>query len=194
MSVPPNGGAPRIDAMSALLARNWWAIALRGAIAILFGVIAFATPLAALGSLVLLYAAYMLLDGVFAIVAGLRAAAHHERWGLLVLEGIFDLAAAAVAFLLPGITLLVFIYILAIWAVVSGAAMTVAGFRLHLAHGRWLLVVSGLVSLVWGLLLICTPFIGAIVLTWWLGAYAVVFGAMLLGLAFRLRSRHVVVL
>ncbi|MBV9735027.1 MAG: HdeD family acid-resistance protein [Acidisphaera sp.] len=177
-----------------MLARNWWAIALRGAIAILFGVIAFATPLAALGSLVLLYAAYMLLDGVFAIVAGLRAAAHHERWGLLVLEGIFDLAAAAVAFLLPGITLLVFIYILAIWAVVSGAAMTVAGFRLHLAHGRWLLVVSGLVSLVWGLLLICTPFIGAIVLTWWLGAYAVVFGAMLLGLAFRLRSRHVVVL
>lgn len=182
-----------MDAMSALLARNWWAIALRGAIAILFGIIAFATPLAAIGSLVLLYAIYMLVDGVFAIVAGVRAAAHHERWGLLVLEGIFDLAASAVAFLLPGITVLVFVYLLAIWAVVSGAAMTVAGFRLHLSHGRWLLVISGLVSLIWGVLLICTPFLGALVLTWWLGAYALVFGAFLLALAFRLRSRHAVI-
>lgn len=182
--------ATNVDAMSATLARNWWAVALRGAFAILFGIAALLLPLATVASLVLLFAVYMLADGVFAIIAGVRAAAKHERWGLLILEGVVNLAAGAAALLLPGLTVLVMVTVLGVWAVVSGVVMFVAAFRLHLEHGRWLLALSGLVSVIWGVLLWLAPVAGAIVLTWWLGGYALVFGAMLITLAFRLRGRR----
>lgn len=91
----------RMEAMSGVLAENWWAIALRGVLAILFGIIAFAAPGATILSLVLLFSAYMLVDGVFAIVAAVRAARRHERWGLLVLEGIANIAVGIIVFLWP---------------------------------------------------------------------------------------------
>lgn len=188
----PGGTAPYGSGpgdMSALLARNWWAIALRGVFAILFGLIAFFQPFAAIFSLTLLFAAYMLADGVFAIVAGVRAAAHHERWGLLIVEGVLDLLAGAFALLLPFVAALTFVTVLGIWAVVSGIALTAAAFRLHGSHGRWLMALSGLVSIVWGVLLFLSPFFGALVLTWWLGGYAIAFGVLMLVLAFRLRSQ-----
>ena len=185
------GGAyQRMDAMSAALARNWWAVALRGVFAILFGLMALFLPGATLGSLVLLFAVYMLVDGVFAMVAGLRAAAHHARWGLLILEGVVDLLAGAATLVLPGLTVLVAITVLGIWAVVSGALLIVAAFRLHAQHGRWLLALSGLVSLVWGVVLYLSPVAGALVLTWWLGGYALAFGVLLLVLAVRLHGRR----
>lgn len=176
--------------MSAMLARNWWAMALRGAFAILFGLAALILPFTTLASLVLLFAAYMLADGVFAIVAGVRAAARHERWGLLILEGAVNLAAGVAALLVPGLTVLVVVTLLGIWSVITGALMLAAAWRLHGGHGRWLLALSGLVSLVWGVLLWTAPNAGALVLTWWLGGYALVFGALLLVLAFNLRSRR----
>jgi uncharacterized membrane protein HdeD (DUF308 family) len=179
-----------MDAMSAALARNWWALAIRGMIAILFGLAALFLPAATIGTLVLLFAAYMLVDAVFAIVAGLRAAAHHERWALLIVEGIVDLLAGTAALLLPALTVLVMVTLLGIWAVVSGAFMLAAAFRLHANHGRWLLALSGLVSLLWGALLYMSPVAGALVLTWWLGGYALAFGVVLLVLALRLRARH----
>ena len=178
----------RLDARNALLARNWWAIALRGLFAVLFGLAAILLPAAALGTLVLVFAAYMLVDGVFAIVAGLRAAAHHERWGLLALEGVVNLAAGLAAFFFPGLTVLVLVTILGVWAVISGLLLLVAAFRLHASHGRWWLALSGLVSLIWGVLLNFAPVAGALVLTWWLGAYALLFGVSLLVLGFRLRG------
>ena len=185
------GGAyQRMDAMSAALARNWWAVALRGVFAILFGLMALFLPGATLGSLVLLFAVYMLVDGVFDTFAGLRAAAHHARWGLLILEGVVDLLAGAATLVLPGLTVLVAITVLGIWAVVSGALLIVAAFRLHAQHGRWLLALSGLVSLVWGVVLYLSPVAGALVLTWWLGGYALAFGVLLLVLAVRLHGRR----
>lgn len=176
--------------MSALLARNWWAMALRGAFAILFGLAALLLPFTTLASLVLLFAVYMLADGVFAIVAGVRAAARHERWGLLILEGVVDLAAGVAALLVRGLTVLVAVTLLGIWSVATGALMLAAAWRLPGGHGRWLLALSGLVSLVWGVLLWLSPIAGALVLTWWLGGYALVFGALLLVLAFNLRGRR----
>ncbi|MFT8243126.1 HdeD family acid-resistance protein [Roseomonas sp. BN140053] len=181
---------PSVAGMSALLARNWWAIGLRGAFAILFGLVALLVPFATVASLVLVFAAYMLADGIFAIVAGVRAAARHERWGLLILEGVVDLLAGVVAFLMPGLTVLLLVTLLGIWSVVSGALMIFAAFRLQGGHGRWLLALSGLVSVVWGVLLYLSPVAGALVLTWWLGGYALAFGVVLLVLAFRLRARR----
>ena len=180
----------RSDAMSALLAENWWAIAVRSVCAILFGILALFVPGATIASLVLLFAAYMLVDGIFGIMAAVRAARRHERWGLLVLEGIANIAAGVIAFLWPAITVVVFVLLLAAWALVSGGLMIGSAFRLNREHGRWWLVLGGVVSVIWGVLLFLAPIAGAVVLTWWLGAYALVFGAMLLGLAFRLRERR----
>jgi uncharacterized membrane protein HdeD (DUF308 family) len=178
------------DAMSALLAQNWWAIALRGVFAILFGLVALLMPGVTLAALILLFAAYMLADGIFAIVAGIRAARQHQRWGALILEGIADLIASAIAFVWPLATVLAFVILMAAWAIVSGALLLGASFRLHLAHGRWLMGFGGVVSVIWGILLLLWPITGAVVLTLWMGAYALVFGVTLLFLAFRLRGRR----
>jgi uncharacterized membrane protein HdeD (DUF308 family) len=178
------------DAMTALLAQNWWAIALRGALAIVFGVIALFLPGPTIAALVLLFAAYMLVDGAFAIVAGVRAARRHERWGMLVLEAIIDFAAAAIALFAPIATVIGVVWLMAAWAIVSGVVLTAAMFRLQVAHGRWLMGLSGVLSVICGGLLLIWPAAGAVVLTWWMGAYALVFGIALLALAFKLRRRR----
>jgi len=179
-----------IDPKSALLAQNWWALAIRGGLAILFGLIALFLPAAALGGLVLLFAAYMLTDGVFAIIAGVRAAERHQRWWPLVLDGVVDLAAGVIALLLPGVTVFAFAILLAVWAVITGGLEISAGIRLHASHGRWWLIAGGIVSVILGILLFIWPFVGAVVLTIWIGAYALLFGIALLVLAFRLRARR----
>ena len=181
---------PRTDAFSALLARNWWAVALRGAAAILFGLIALLAPGATMLSLVLVFAALMLVDGVMNLVSGLRSARRHERWGMLILQGIASLLAAAAAIVLPGLTVLAFVYLVAAWALVSGVLAIAAAVRLRGDHGRWWMGFSGCLSVVTGVLLAIAPLLGALVLTWWIGAYAMVFGATLLVLAFRLRSHR----
>ena len=178
-----------IAARSALLARNWWVVALRGAVGILFGLLTLMLPGVTLVSLVFLFAAYLVLDGALAIAAGVRAAQKGERWGLLILEGVVDILGAAAMVAMPGLAIVVFIYLIALWSIVSGAFMIVAAFQLHLDHGRWLLVLAGAVSVLFGVLLAVYPITGAVVLATWIGAYAIVFGAMLLVLGFRLRSR-----
>ena len=180
----------RSTMMSAGLARNWWAVVIRGVAAILFGVIALLAPGIALLSFVIVFAAYMLVDGIFAIVAAVRAARRHERWGWLVLEGIADLAAGAVAFLWPLLTVVAFVFLMAAWAIVSGALLTAAAFRLNFPHGRGWMLFGGVVSLIWGILLLIWPLTGALVLTWWMAGYALFFGGALLVLAFRLRARR----
>jgi uncharacterized membrane protein HdeD (DUF308 family) len=180
----------RSEAMSALLAQNWWLVALRGVVGILFGIVALLFPGSTMLSLVILFSAYMLVDGAFAIASAVRAARRHERWGWLTLEGIVNIITGILAFLWPGLTILAFVLLIAAWAIVSGALMLAAAFRLKVDHGRWWLVLGGVVSLVYGVLLVLTPLIGALVLTWWLGAYALVFGVVLLVLAFRLRSHR----
>lgn len=186
----PLVGAARLDAMSASLARNWWLVALRGVISILFGAIAFAAPAAFVLSLVLFFAAYMLVDGIFTIVGAIRAAQKHERWGFLLLEGLVDIVVGVAAFLVPAAAVWAFVLLLAAWAFVTGALMIAAAFRLHLHYGRWWLVLGGVVSLLFGLALVIEPGMSALVLTWWLGAYAIAFGIMLVILGVSLRSRH----
>jgi uncharacterized membrane protein HdeD (DUF308 family) len=175
--------------MIPVLVRNWWAFVIRGVLAIGFGLIAIFLPGVTLLSLVLVFAAYAAADGVFGIIAAIRAARAGERWIWLTLEGLVNIAAAVVAVMMPGLTVVVFVALLAIWALITGAFMLVAAFRLDSEHGRWWLVLSAVASLVYGALLLAAPLVGAVVLTWWIGAYAIVFGVSLLILAFRLRSR-----
>lgn len=180
----------RMDALSALLARNWWAVGLRGVAAIVFGLVAFFATGATILSLLIVFAALMLADGVLNLIAGIRSARRRERWGVLILQGIASLVAAGVAVLLPGLTMIAFVYLIAAWAVVSGVLAVVAAIRLRGDHGRWWMGLGGLISIVAGVLLAIAPLLGALVLTWWLGAYAIVFGVTLLVLAYRLRSQR----
>lgn len=181
--------SPVYDLLATALARNWWAIAIRGVLGILFGLVALFLPGATMLSLVLLFAAYVFVDGIFAIVSAVRAARVGERWGLLVLEGVVDIATAVIAALWPGITVIAFVLLIAAWAILSGGLMLGAAFRLSGFDGRGWLILGGLVSLVYGAVLIIAPIIGAVVLTWWLGAYALIFGVALLVFGFRLRGR-----
>jgi uncharacterized membrane protein HdeD (DUF308 family) len=175
-------------AISGLLAQNWWVIALRGAFAIVFGIIALLLPGVTLAALVLLFAAYMLVDGVCAIVVAFKAARRRERWGWLVLEGIADLVAGAIALIWPIATVIAFVLLMGAWAIVSGMLLIAAASGL--SHGRWLLLLAGAASLVWGVLLVVWPLPGAVVLIWWMAAYALIFGGALLVLAFRLHRRR----
>jgi uncharacterized membrane protein HdeD (DUF308 family) len=173
------------------LAQNWWLFLLRGILGILFGVIALIFPGPTMLSLVLLFSAYTLVDGVAGIISAVRAIRRKgERWGWLIFEGLLNIAVAILAFLWPGMTVLAFVLLVAAWAIVSGALMTAAAFRLNVSHGRWWLVLGGLLSVAYGALLVATPLIGAIVLTWWMGAYAIAFGVALVVLSFKLRSRQ----
>jgi uncharacterized membrane protein HdeD (DUF308 family) len=180
----------RREAMAASLARNWWAVLLRGIVTLAFGVAALFLPGVTLLSLVLAFAIYMLADGLLGIVSALRAAAQNQRWGMLVLEGVVDLIAGAAALLVPGAALIAFVVLTAIWGVVSGGLMLAAGFRLQRGHGRAWLIAGGLASVIWGVLLALFPAAGLVVMTWWLGAYALVFGVSLIALAFSLRRRR----
>jgi uncharacterized membrane protein HdeD (DUF308 family) len=174
---------------SALLAQNWWAFAMRGLLGIIFGLIAIFLPGVTMLSLVLVFSAYALVDGIFAIMAAVRAMRQHERWGFLLLEGVVNIIAAAIAFLWPGITVASFVFLVGTWAILSGGLMVSAALRLQLDHGRWWLVLGGLASVIYGVLLIAAPFLGALVLTLWLGAYAIVFGIALIAVAIKLRAR-----
>jgi uncharacterized membrane protein HdeD (DUF308 family) len=179
----------REAAMSAILARNWWAIALRGVFAIIFGLIALFVPGATLLSLALLFAAYLIVDGIFGCIAAVKAASQNERWGLLLAEGLLNILVGVVAALFPGGAVLAFVLLIAAWSLVTGVLMVVAAFRLNPAYGRGWLIFSGIVSVLFGIALVVSPLIGAVVLTWWLGAYAIAFGIALLVLAFKLRGR-----
>ena len=186
----PDLSMRRSEARNAMLARNWGLIALRGVLAILFGIGTFLVPGLTLITLVYLFAAYLIIDGVFAIGAGIRAAQQHGRWGLLILEGIVDILAALAAIFSPGLAIVVFVYLIAAWSLVSGVLLTVAAFQLHLDHGRWWMALAGIASVVFGIVLAVAPIEGAVVLAYWLAGYAFAFGIVLVVLAFRLRARH----
>jgi uncharacterized membrane protein HdeD (DUF308 family) len=166
---------------------SWPFILFRAATAVLFGLVALLMPVPTLAVLVLLFAAYMVTDGIFAALAGIRAARKHERWGWFAVEAVANIAAGVIAFLWPGITVFVFVAITAAWALISGGVMLYGALRFQQRHGRIWLALAGLVSVLWGVLLIMFPIAGAVVMTLWLGAYALIFGVALLFLALRLR-------
>ncbi|HYB43178.1 MAG TPA: HdeD family acid-resistance protein [Candidatus Methylomirabilis sp.] len=175
--------------MNMILARNWWALALRGAAAIVFGAIALLLPGFMLVWLLLLFGAYALVDGVFAIVAGLRAAQRHERWWPFALEGLADIAIGVITFAAPGATAFVLLCLVSAWAILTGVLRISAAIRLRREiSGEWLLALNGVLSVLLGIFLVAWPTAGLVSLVWLLGAFAIVFGITLVGLALRVRG------
>jgi uncharacterized membrane protein HdeD (DUF308 family) len=172
-----------------VLSRNWWALALRGLAAIVFGLLAFILPGITLTALILLFSAYMLVDGVFAIVAAVRAEERDTRWWLLLAEGVLGVLAGIVAFAWPGLTALALLYLVAAWSIITGILQIVGAIRLRREiEGEWALILGGVLSVIFGVLLAVLPGPGILALLWLIGAYALVSGVLLIILAFRVRN------
>lgn len=172
-----------------LLSRNWWAVAVRGAIAILFGVLLLVWPGISLLVLVVTFGAFALVDGLFSLVAAVRAAKGHESWGALLLVGITGILAALVAWFWPGITALALAFIIGAWAIVTGILAIVAAVELRREiKGEFWLGLSGLLAVVFGVLVFANPAAGALAIVFMLAIFAILYGVSLLALAFRVRS------
>jgi uncharacterized membrane protein HdeD (DUF308 family) len=179
------------DRDTAALQRNWWLVTLRGAAAIVFGILTFITPGITLAVLVLLFGAYALADGLLNLVAVFRRRREEQPWWTLLVEGLVSIAAGAVTFAWPGLTAVALVYLIAAWAIVTGAFALGAAIRLRKEiTGEVWLALSGVLSIVFGVFVMFAPGAGALAMTLWIGAYAIVFGATLVGLGFRLRSRR----
>jgi uncharacterized membrane protein HdeD (DUF308 family) len=172
-----------------VLARNWWALVLRGFFDVLFGIAAFVWPGITLAVLVLLYGAFALVDGSFAIAAVLVGRTRGmPSWALLV-EGLAGIAVGAITLFWPGITQLALLFMIAAWAVVTGVFEIVAAVRLRKEiRGEWLLALSGVLSVAVGVALVVNPGAGLLAISWMIGTYAIIFGVLFIVLGFRLRS------
>jgi uncharacterized membrane protein HdeD (DUF308 family) len=178
-------------AMAAILVGNWWALALRGVVAILFALIAFLWPGITAAALILLFGAYALVDGVFALIAGLRLARQHGRSAPLLIEGVLNILVGIIVFIWPGPTLIATVYLIAIWALITGIVLIAAGIALIRHSGEWLLILGGIISVLLGIVLFFAPGAGIVALSWWLGVYALLFGIALLMTAFRIRHHPI---
>lgn len=177
--------------MASGLAPHWWTIGLRSIAAILFGVGILLPPPHTIASLMLLFTAYVAADGAFAMIAGMRAARRGERWRMMVLEGMTNLAVAGAVLIWSALAVVPLVPLVGAWAIATGALMLAAARRL--AHGGWLLVLAGALSAAWGVLVSTVGPSSAEdprLMAWWLVAYAFSFGLFLLVLAWRLRRPH----
>ena len=175
--------------LSATMSRAWWLLLLRGIAAVIFGVIAWVQPGISLASLVLVFGAYCLADGILGLWTALSGSRDHEYWWLLLLEGLLGIGVGVLTFLAPGLTALALLFYIAIWAIATGVLEIAAAIRLRKEIGNeWLLLLSGLASVAFGVLLAAQPNAGALAVLWLIGFYAILFGVLLLMLAFKTRK------
>jgi uncharacterized membrane protein HdeD (DUF308 family) len=173
-----------------LFGTSWWTLALRGVIAVLFGVMALIWPGATLLALVIMFGIYSLMDGILMIVMSIRDTKAHRQWWVLLLGGLVGLGAGIVTLVWPNITAIALLYVIAIWAMVTGVLETLIAILLRKEiRGEWVLVVRGLFSLILGLAMVIWPGAGALAVIWWIGSYAIVTGVLSIVLAFRLRGK-----
>jgi len=188
MSVDQGLRAPNPLLAARVAGVAWQAIVLRGLVGIGFGLLAAFSPVATALSLVIVLSIYLMADGFLAIVSAFQAARQRHAWGMVALEGLAGIAASVAIFVYPGLGMAVFAVILAVWSLFAGGVKLAVALRREPVGGRGWLIASALISLLFGLALLLSPLTGAVVLTWWLGIYAIVFGLALLMLGLQVRS------
>jgi uncharacterized membrane protein HdeD (DUF308 family) len=173
------------------LASRWGWVVTRGVLGIVFGLIAFSRPGAMAFSIVLLFGCFAFAGGIATIIAAARSGRAGDSWGALLLEGLVGIAVGAVALLWPASTALAFVWMIGVWAIVSGALEIASAIKLRkIIEHEWLLAIGGALSIAFGLLMFYRPLAGGVAVVWWLGAYALMFGVVMVVLGFRLRSLH----
>jgi uncharacterized membrane protein HdeD (DUF308 family) len=171
------------------MTHNWWLYAVRGLVAFLFGILAFTLPEQTVQALVLVFGAFALVDGIFAMFAGIASHRYFERWWAVLLEGVVGVVIGLLTFFWPNITALALLYMIAAWALITGIFEIVAAIQLRrVIVGEWMLILGGLLSILFGVLLFVFPAAGAVSVIWVIAIYAVVFGISEIIFAFRLRS------
>ena len=182
-------GAVRNSMDTKIVSRIWWSLVLRGGLAILFGIVALFYTGQTLLALVFVFGFFALLNGIMLIVAAVRAGEGHLRWGLLAFSGIIGVAAGIVSFVWPGLTALAIVFIVAAWAIITGITRIVAAIQLRrVLQNEWLLVGSGVASVIFGAIAALFPGAGILAIIWLLGAWLIVLGVLLIALAFSLRQ------
>lgn len=175
--------------MTKVLARNWALVALRGVVAVLFGLFAIARPGITLTALVILFGAFALVDGMVAVWSALFHRRGEPRWLALLIAGIAGIGIGIVTFIMPGITALFLLYLIAAWAIIRGVVEIEMAVQLRkVLTGEWLLGLAGALSVIFGLFLMFFPGVGALAVTLWIGVWAIVLGFVVIALAFRLRK------
>jgi uncharacterized membrane protein HdeD (DUF308 family) len=175
------------NSLAELLCEHWWLLALRGVAAVLFGILAFVWPGVTMFWLVLLFGAYALVNGGLSLWLAAKLRGRY-RVGLLILGGILSLLVGVLTFLWPGLTALGLLLLIACWAIINGVFEIATAIRLRqVIKNEWLLIIAGVASIGFGTIMLLQPAAGALVLILWIGAWAFVFGIMLIVLAFRLR-------
>jgi len=171
-----------------LLADTWWLVTLRGVAAVIFGILAFVWPKITLLTLIWLFGVYALINGVLALVQAFTGPKEGRRTGALVFDGIISLAAGIIALIVPGFTALALLLLIAAWAIIGGILEIVTAVRLRkVIRHEWMMIAAGVISVIFGVLLILQPAVGALAMIWWIGGFAIVFGILLVALSFRLR-------
>lgn len=174
--------------MFVTLAHNWWLLLLRGIIALIFGLLCIAYPGVTLFVMTILFGAYALLDGIFAIASSIIKPTESPRWRSTIFEGIAGIILGLFILIWPGITVFGLLYLIGVWAIVTGIFAITAAIRLrqHFTN-EWLLMLSGAASVIFGLLILLVPRAGVLAVVWWIGTYAIFFGMVLIALALRLK-------
>jgi uncharacterized membrane protein HdeD (DUF308 family) len=171
------------------LKRHWWVPVLRGVAAIIFGIMAFEYPGLTVTVLVLLFGAWVLIDGIFRVVGAIGHRASDPDWGWQLVIGLLGTIIGFLTFHSPAITALALVIYIAAWALMIGATEIVAAIRLRREiKGEWFLILMGIVSVIFAIMLLWNPLPGALALVWLIGSYAIVFGVLGIIFGFRLRS------
>lgn len=185
-----DSGAPENTGRLDMLTQpTGWPTAIRGLLAILFGVIALASPQAAAIGIVVVFAAWAFADGVFAFFVAARRGREGMRWGWFVFEALVSIAAGIIALAVPRLTILVLTLLVALRAIILGVITVSAAFTSRETPHRWLYGVTGVVSALFGVLLLSEPFVGALAILWAIGVYAIIFGAMMVAVGLRVHFR-----
>lgn len=180
-----------MDDFTSRLEQDWWVFLVRGIAAIIFGIAAFLWPGLTLAVLMLLFAAYVLVDGIFGLVYAIRNRAKLDHLWIWLLEAVLGIVVGLLTFFMPGVTAFVLLMFIAAWAIVGGVLRIISAFELRKQiTGEWFLILGGALSVLFGILLVVMPGAGIISVVWLIGLYSVLFGVILIGLAMRLKRER----
>lgn len=172
------------------LGPQWWLVLLRGICAILFGILAFVWPGVTLITLVLLYGVFALVDGVLALIAAIKGGAPAPRWWLAIV-GLLGIVAGLLTLFWPGVTAIVLLVFIAVWAILTGIMQIIGAIRLRKEiDNEWFLVAAGALSVLFGIVLVLRPDVGVLASIFVIGAYAILYGIILVMFSLRLRRHH----
>ena len=175
--------------MFAIFTRNWWIFLLRGMLAVLFGILALIWPEITLITLVILFGVFVLMEGLLNLIIGIASSEANRRWWVTLIEGVLGIAIAILTFIWPDLTAVVLLYFIAAWALITGVLEIIAAIRVRrMIENEWLMILNGVVSIIFALLLFIFPGESAISLVWLIGLFAILAGFLLIILSFRLRK------